>query len=161
MPSGVWRAAPSSSVPTSCVVASPICSKAWLTRSFIMCSWLEGSSATRVARRSAAASTSAAGTASEASPQSTARRPSMASPVSSSRFERSSPTRYIHIAVVGEPHTRAGGYPMRQSSLQTMRSLQSARSVPPATQKPWTWATTGFGERHRAMYASTKRDIVR
>ena len=40
---------------------------------------------------------------------------------------------------------------MRQSSAQTMRSEQSAKSVPPPTQNPWTWVMTGFGERHSAM----------
>ena len=63
--------------------------------------------------------------------------------------------RYIHIAVVGEPHTRAGGYPMRQSSAHTIRSEQSAKSVPPPTQKPCTCAITGFGERHSDMYVPT------
>ncbi len=32
----------------------------------------------------------------------------MVSPVSSIRFARSAPSRYTHIAVVGQPHTRAG-----------------------------------------------------
>ena len=109
VPSGVWRAAPSSSVPMSCVVCRPIASKAWLTSSFIIAAWLRGSSATRRARARPAASSSAAGTASEASPHCAARAPSIASPVSSRRLERSSPRRYIHIAVVGEPQTRAGG----------------------------------------------------
>jgi hypothetical protein len=40
---------------------------------------------------------------------------------------------------------------MRQSSAQTMRSEHSAKSVPPATHAPWTWATTGLGERHSDM----------
>ena len=74
MPSGVWRAAPSSSVPMSWVVCRPICSKAWLTSSFIIAAWLWGSSATRRASARPAASSSSAGTASEASPHSTARR---------------------------------------------------------------------------------------
>ena len=37
------------------------------------------------------------------------------------------------------------------SSAQTIRSEHSARSVPPPTQYPWTWAITGFGERHSRM----------
>ena len=44
---------------------------------------------------------------------------------------------------------------MRQSSEHTIRSEQSAKSVPPPTQKPCTCAITGFGERHSDMYEST------
>ena len=36
-------------------------------------------------------------------------------------------------------------------SEQTIRSEQSAKSVPPPTQKPCTCAITGFGERQRRM----------
>ena len=40
---------------------------------------------------------------------------------------------------------------MTASSLATTRSAQSAKSLPPPTQYPWTWAMTGFGERQTLM----------
>ena len=35
-----------------------------------------------------------------------------------------------------------------------MRSAHSAMSLPPPTHQPWTWAITGFGERHVLMKRS-------
>ncbi len=64
------------------------------------------------------------------------------------------------MAVVGEPHTR-GRVPDAAVLAQTMRSLHSAKSVPPPTQKPWTWAITGLGERQRAMYVSATNPCIR
>ena len=40
---------------------------------------------------------------------------------------------------------------MRASSLAITRSAQSARSLPPPTHQPCTWAITGFGERQMLM----------
>ncbi len=37
--------------------------------------------------------------------------------------------------------------PIRASSLAITRSAQSAKSLPPPTHQPCTWAITGFGER--------------
>ena len=37
------------------------------------------------------------------------------------------------------------------SSLATTRSAQSAKSLPPPTHQPWTWAITGFGQRQTLM----------
>ena len=62
----------------------------------------------RSASSSTRASSASGGTASSTSPHSAAWRPSMVSPVSSIRLARSAPRRYTHIAVVGQPHTRAG-----------------------------------------------------
>ncbi len=44
---------------------------------------------------------------------------------------------------------------MRASSLAMTRSAHSARSLPPPTHQPWTWAMTGLGERHRLMNRGT------
>ena len=41
--------------------------------------------------------------------------------------------------------------PIRASSLAITRSAQSAKSLPPPTHQPWTWAITGFGERQTLM----------
>ena len=49
---------------------------------------------------------------------------------------------------------------MRASSAVTSRSEQSAMSVPPATQKPWTLQSTGFSEWKRLMNPRTFRDII-
>jgi hypothetical protein len=84
----------------------------------------------------------------------------MQSPVSSRRFARDGPSRAAHNAVVGDPQTRAGGYPIFASSAATMRSAQSARSVPPATQKPCTLQTTGFSLCSRLMKPRTLRIII-
>ena len=43
------------------------------------------------------------------------------------------------------------GVPMRASSEAMTMSAHSAVSLPPPRHQPWTWAMTGFGERHRAM----------
>ena len=91
-PSGVWRASPSSSVPRAGSRQAHLLED-WLTSSFIMWSWLRGSSATRRASASAAIVELVAGRASLASPHSTAWRPSSASPVSSRRLARSRPSR--------------------------------------------------------------------
>ena len=40
---------------------------------------------------------------------------------------------------------------MRASSLAMTRSAHRAKSDPPPTHQPWTWAITGFGERHTLM----------
>ena len=87
----------------------PIWSYAWFTISFCMASWFVGTPAMRSASSSTRASSPAGGTASSASPHSAAVVPSIVSPVSSMRFARCAPIRYTHIAVVGQPHTRAGG----------------------------------------------------
>ena len=44
---------------------------------------------------------------------------------------------------------------MRASSLATTRSAHSARSLPPPTHQPWTWAIVGLGARHRLMNRGT------
>ena len=46
---------------------------------------------------------------------------------------------------------REYGVPIRASSLAMTRSAQSAKSLPPPTHQPWTWAITGFGERQTLM----------
>ena len=46
---------------------------------------------------------------------------------------------------------REYGVPIRASSLAITRSAQSAKSLPPPTHQPWTWAITGFGERQTLM----------
>jgi hypothetical protein len=40
---------------------------------------------------------------------------------------------------------------MRASSLAITRSAQSAKSLPPPTHQPCTWAITGFGARQTLM----------
>ena len=40
---------------------------------------------------------------------------------------------------------------MTASSLAITRSAQSAKSLPPPTHQPCTWAMTGFGERQTLM----------
>ena len=80
-----------------------------MTSIFIITSWLIGIRATRSSSASKRSSSSAAGGASVASPHSSACAPVSESPVSSSRLARIGPSRAAHIAVVGEPQTRAGG----------------------------------------------------
>ena len=46
---------------------------------------------------------------------------------------------------------REYGVPMRASSEAMTRSADSAKSLPPPTHQPCTWAITGFGERHTLM----------
>ena len=41
--------------------------------------------------------------------------------------------------------------PIWASSEAITRSAQSAKSLPPPTHQPWTWAITGFGARHTLM----------
>ena len=41
--------------------------------------------------------------------------------------------------------------PICASSEATTRSAQSAKSLPPPTHQPCTWAITGFGERQTLM----------
>jgi hypothetical protein len=80
-----------------------------LTRSFIIRSWLTGTRAIRDTNASTRTSSSDGAGASMASPHSAASAPDSESPVKSSRLARCGPSRYAHIDVVGEPHTRAGG----------------------------------------------------
>jgi len=84
----------------------------------------------------------------------------MRSPVSSIRLAFSTPNLATHMAVVGVPHTLAGGYPMRAVSSITRKSAHRAMSVPPATQKPWTLTTTGLSEWNSDMNPLTLRDII-
>ncbi len=44
---------------------------------------------------------------------------------------------------------------MRASSEAITRSAQSAKSLPPPTHQPCTWAITGLGERHTLMNLGT------
>ncbi|KAF7594149.1 hypothetical protein BBP40_009998 [Aspergillus hancockii] len=60
------------------------------------------------------------------------------------RLAFSIPTREAHIAVVGQPQTRLGGYPIRAEFAITTRSQHSAISLPPATAAPCTWAMVGL-----------------
>src|SRR3990172_3793878 len=50
---------------------------------------------------------------------------------------------------------------MRASYAMKMRSEQSARSVPPPTHQPCTWAITGLRDSHSDMKARTLRDTIR
>ena len=81
----------------------------WLTSSLCITNWFIGNRATRSTSASKRTSRSAAGAASIASPHSTAVLPESESPVNSTRFARAAPIRLAHSAVVGTPHTRAGG----------------------------------------------------
>ena len=80
----------------------------WLTTSLCIARCERGTPAMRSASRSAAASSSAAGTAMLASPQSAACLPVIRSPVNMSCLARAAPRRKVHIAVVGQPQTRVG-----------------------------------------------------
>ncbi len=100
---------PSKKVPRVWAWRRPCASTVWLTSSFIITSWLIGSRATRSSSRSKRSSSRSGATASVASPHSAASAPVRESPVSSSRLARIAPIRSAHIAVVGEPQTRAGG----------------------------------------------------
>ena len=42
---------------------------------------------------------------------------------------------------------RLYGVPITASSEATIRSAPSAKSLPPPTHQPWTWAITGLGQR--------------
>jgi hypothetical protein len=83
-------------------------SYAWLMTSFCIISWFLGTPAMRCASAATVLSSCFSGTASTASPQSLAVGPSIRSPVNSICLARCAPIRYTHIAVVGQPHTRAG-----------------------------------------------------
>ncbi len=74
-----------------------------------MISWFLGTLATRDKRDSKRSSSSSRGAHSLASPHATASRPDRQSPVNSRRLAFSSPILWTHRAVVGTPHTRAGG----------------------------------------------------
>ena len=50
-----------------------------------------------------------------------------------------------------QPHIREYGVPICASSLAMTRSAHSAVSLPPPRHQPWTWAMTGFGDRHMDM----------
>src|SRR5204863_5999206 len=102
-PSAVWRATPSSKVPSTCVECRPCAYSDWLTSSLCITSWLTGTSATRARSASKRASRRSAGAASVASPQSTASVPEIESPVSRRRFARAAPIRQAQSAVVGTP----------------------------------------------------------
>ena len=108
-PARVWRVMPSNTVPSICVVYRPWEYSVWLTSSFIIISWLRGIRAIRVSRTSVRSSRRSAAGASIARPHSTASRPERESPVNSSRFARWAPILCAQSAVVGDPHTRAGG----------------------------------------------------
>ena len=77
--------------------------------SLCICSWLLGTLVMRATRAATWASRSAAGTASLTRPIAAASVPVSRSPVSRIRLARSAPRRWTHIAVVGQPQTRAGG----------------------------------------------------
>ena len=85
----------------------------------------------------------------------------MVSPVSSIRLAFSAPSRYTHMPVVGQPHTRAGMYPMRASSAMTTRSQHSAMSLPPATAWPCTLQIVGLSERNSDVKSSVLRFMNR
>lgn len=74
-----------------------------------MMSWFTGMRAMRSTSASVRASSSARGGASSASPHSAASLPDKQSPVNRRRLARCGPSRAVHSAVVGTPHTRAGG----------------------------------------------------
>ena len=72
-------------------------------------SWFAGTPTIRSTNASTSSSRCSESTARWTRPIRSASRPSIRSPVKSIRLACSAPTRYTHIAVVGQPQTRAGG----------------------------------------------------